>query len=334
MGASQPTACQLKRAQQIVPLLQFLLHPDVIPVVVGYEATIQFELVSSLGGTKAGNRDGEMNTPQGLVLYDEELFVMDTLNHRIQVFHQVTGRFLRKWWLSRDEEGSFCLPVAAAISLPTSITQRRGEAENVELFVLDQEGDIQVFGIVDCRLRHRIPMPYPAMYSRGIGVARNQIFISRYSPNRIDILTKSDGKRINTFGDKGFGQVQFHVPEKLWPDPETNELFIADSQNRILVLNMVSGKYLRQYGPSKIKSGGVKCAGAVVVHGTEVIVADTSHNRLVVFHRSTSRPLRTIDLPCSSSLSVQVSDLCDLAVSCRNQLFVCNSGNHSVMIFE
>ena len=64
------------------------------------------------GGT--GSADGELNGPAGLAFgpavgNEENLYVADTLNHRIQVFNR-EGGFLAKWGRQGRNEGEFDMP--------------------------------------------------------------------------------------------------------------------------------------------------------------------------------------------------------------------------------
>src|SRR4051794_17140618 len=81
--------------QHIRCQLLVFLYADVIPLVVAYAASIHFSFLRSIG--QKGDADGELDRPYGMCLHGDELFVADTFNARVQVFHQNTGRLLRQW---------------------------------------------------------------------------------------------------------------------------------------------------------------------------------------------------------------------------------------------
>ncbi len=311
------------RRVEITAWLREFLHPDVIPLVLSYEATLQFELQRIYGGA-IGSGDGEMQWPSGLLLHADELFVVDTHNHRIQVFHQGTGRFLRKWGLNGANEGEFRYPWAAAIGLRSS---QDGDGKEFEIFISDQD-HIQVFRLSDSQFLRRFAHIGNGSGSwwGGLVILGDHIFISHSCPNQtshqIDVLTKWDGRRIRIIGaDLNLGRRpgNLHLNDD---DQDTKELLVADPGNdHVVALDIVSGQFLRQY-----QLGQDDGPQAVVVHGEEVIVSCRYSNRLVVFDHTTARTLRVVPSGKAS--------LCDLVISCLNELFVCDELNHRVLIFQ
>ena len=71
-----------------------LLHKDLIPIILSY-STFQGIFLRMWGNR--GEADGDMNHPKGIAIHNNEIFVADASYHRIQVFNQHTGRFLRKF---------------------------------------------------------------------------------------------------------------------------------------------------------------------------------------------------------------------------------------------
>ncbi len=320
------------RHGKLTAQLRDFLHPDVIPLVLNYEATIQFELQRSFGAAR-GALDGEMDNPSGLLLHADELFVVDQGNHRILVFHEGTGRFLRKWGQPGSRDGEFLNVKAIALGRSRvehhpNESKTRNKVEvgiEAEIFVADID-EIQVFHLHDNRFLRRFKIEENSSFSftRGIAVMGDEILVSRSSPHQVDVMRKSDGKRLRILGG-----MTFHTsPKRLLVDETAKELWLADpGKYRILVLDVMSGNVLRQYDEK------ILCPEAVVCHGDEVIVSDFNQNRLVVFERSTSRMLRCISMLCSLK-NGQFRNPSDLAISLRNELFVCDSGNCRVLIFQ
>ncbi len=134
--------------EELRALLLPFLHPDVIPLVLAYEATIQFHLQRTFGSVGAG--DGDLNLPTGLLLHGDELFLVDQWNHRIQVFHPGTGRFLRKWGRRGEDEGGLLYPKSVAVGLSN---QDEGGHET-EVFITDNT-HIHVFRLRDSQFLRR-----------------------------------------------------------------------------------------------------------------------------------------------------------------------------------
>jgi hypothetical protein len=74
-------------------LLKYLAS-DLIPIVMGYASAFHGDFLWSWVRPR-GSEDGALKEPRGLTCHQDELIVCDTGNRRLQVFHAVTGRFLR-----------------------------------------------------------------------------------------------------------------------------------------------------------------------------------------------------------------------------------------------
>ncbi len=316
---------------EISALLIPLLHPDLIAVVLGYQATIHFELLKVIGGSSL-SEDGDMQLPSGLLLHDDELFVVDKWNHRIQVFHQRTGRFLRKWGRRGEQKGEFIYPLA--VTIHAAALERDGM--ETEIFIADPE-HIHVFRLFDSRFLRRFKVSENWSQSRsadGIVALGDHIFLSRSDPNQIDVLTQSHGTTIRIIGDLSLGPYQ----GKLHLDEDGKELLVADySHDRVLAVDILSGKLAREYTDFPQKDQKERLNNhpqAAAVHGEEVIVCCVGTGALVVFDRSTTLRVRVIPLELIEGTPSRLSSPCDLAVSSCNELFVCDSFRNRVLVFQ
>ncbi len=312
-GASSQT----RRHQHLASLLLSLVHPDVIPLMLSYEVTIEFEFRRSYGG-QAGSEDGEMNQPQGLVLHGEELFILDTGNGRVQVFHQGTGRFLRKWGQRGREDGEFIQPHAAAIAFNDQTVEE-------EIFI-GSRGAVQVFRLSDSQFLRRLS----SIDAFGVAVVGEEIFLSRSS--KVDVLAKSDGKPLKVVQHGALDS-----PGKLFAESDHNHLFVANTaKDQIQLLDVRTGQLLRVYQGRELKSSTVgkqlNWPRAVVAHGDQVIVGDTCNNRLVIFDRSTGEMIR--ETKGSRFRRSLLSLPSDLAINHLHQLFVGDTGHNRVVVFE
>jgi hypothetical protein len=126
------------------------LHADVIPMILGYAATISFEVVRVFGSQ--GKGDGQFKEDLGGLAASEtrkELFVSDVGGQRIQVFHLPTGRFLRAWGGVRNP-GSLALSDDSLFVADHSngLVQRFSldDAKGIDTWEVDNPVDICVIG--------------------------------------------------------------------------------------------------------------------------------------------------------------------------------------------
>ncbi len=259
-------SAQSFRRERLTAHLNPFLHPDVIPLVLNYEVTIQYELQRSCGSAR-GSGDGKMYYPVGLMLHADELFVVDKSNYRIQVFHQGTGRFLRKWGRRGVGDGEFRRPMAIALSSHLDEGKEDPIWDGPEILIIDTD-QVQVFCLRNSRFRRRFPIEEngPFSFAHGIGVMGDQLVVSRSEPNQVDIIKKSNGMGVRTVGTVEIGA----PPGRLWVDEAAKELWLVEPRNdRILVLDVMHGEVLRQYGGSP--DGQLENPQAVACHGDEVI---------------------------------------------------------------
>ncbi len=322
MVEPQSNACNKMLLQShLMPLL----HPDVIPLVLDYCSMIRLEFVRSYG--VSGKANGALSRPCGIVTHGQELLVADTWNERIQVFHQDTGRFLRKWGLMRGAGARS--PFGLQIDLMDQLGQE-------EVLVLDGSGEeIQVFRLSDSLFLRRFRTPVMLGKVNMMAVLGDEIFLSCTYPSRIDVVAKSNGEWMRSIGKPGKEAQQLSDPSQLFVEPLGNELFIADSANyRIQVLDLASGIFTRRYGDNQ--QGEVDRLGdvcGVVVHGEQVIVGDCSNSRVVVFDRASAQIL--VESPYDLSRRMGgFSHPRHLAVNTRNHLFVSDCYNDRILMFE
>ncbi len=281
-------------------LLSHLLT-EILPIVIDYLSCLDLISVRVLG--TEGIEDGELRMPSGFCLYNDELFIADYDNNRIQVFHEGTGRYLRKW----------------STSGPLSIAVLHDE-----VFVgHDGAVNVQVYG----RLNGLFLRNWALAKSRGQNVqdgivADGVSLLATDQRNKQIYVFSPNGEKLRTFGEVGFGPGQFRQPSKLFVTDD--EVYIADTWNsRVQVLSKSSGKFLRQYRKLSFPE-------AVIAHHAEVIVCNSDQDSLVMFDRSSSLPLWSIskaDVPLLRHPR-------DLAMNSKQQLLVCSAGSHSVLVFE
>ncbi len=134
-------------------------------------------------------------------------------------------------------------------------------------------------------------------------------------------------------GKSGKGLAEWRNPSRLFFEQDSNQLFIPDNGNhRIHVVDVVSGQVIQQYGGKE--KNELYRPRAVVAHGDQVIVASTFSHRLIVFDRSTGQMLRKLGQCGKRMRPMEFEMPSDVAVNAGNQLFVCDTHNNRVLMFE
>ena len=297
------------------------LHADVIPIVQAYASIMTFSYLRVVPLVDSKNEGkGKLDHPSSICLHEDEIYVADTNNHQIQVFHQSTGRFVRK------VQGNLIHPIGIAIhgALRRVFVSDRA-TDQIKVYRLDDWGLLSVWDATAAAV--------PFFYPFGITICENQVLVVDCQNHRIAIFSP-DGKLIRSFGSLA----NFYSPAKLAKDPFGHELFVADGENhRIQCFDMNTFAFLRQYG-SGVKGrrqGQLNHPYACALHGDELIVCDTFNDRLVVFDRFEASVQRMCESYTSDDFHLSTfRTVCDVQINDRNELFACNYGNDRILVFN
>lgn len=180
-----------------------------------------------------GHERGQFFGPAGLCFTTvtgpkPELFVCDTLNHRIQVIDPEKGRVLRMWGSQGSNDGQLCSPRDVKVS------------EVGEVFVADRDN-------------HRICVFRPdGMFLRSLGKGKGAgdgqlnephgiclthfgtLLVCDNRNNRIQELACADGVCVGKWGKGGQGKGEFEAPRGVVME-EGGQVYVCDKGNRVQV---------------------------------------------------------------------------------------------------
>jgi len=268
---------------------------------------------------KKGSAAGQFNEPTGIAVKDNEVFVSDSRNHRIQVF-DLDGTPLRQFGMNDLER-------------PMNLTIAKNE-----LYVADYFADqIRVFSLQgDYRRSIGKPGSGPGEFTSPAGVAvagNGDIYVPGFIKQRVQQL-RADGSFIRQWGITGEagtfgGKLRYPTDVALSKD---GTLFIADGYNdRVLVIGP-DGKLLTKWGgPFAMNIFGpfngwfATVTGISVDPGGNVFIADFYNDRVQKFTRD-GIFLNTFGLkstgPAHTGIAVAAAD--------DGSVFVADYANHQV----
>jgi len=87
--------------------------------------------ITTIGKETKSEKEGEFNESRGITIVNDNLYVCDCNNNRIQVLDKETGKYRFGWGSQGTAEGQFCLPYAIHLSDDTLYV---GDFMNVQLF--------------------------------------------------------------------------------------------------------------------------------------------------------------------------------------------------------
>ena len=173
----------------------------------------QGNYLSTLG--KHGNQQGEFNQPTGIAISGNEIYVVDHLNGRVQVFNK-TGAFIRQF-------GNNCLNQPAGIAIRNNETEKLVyvcDSQNDRIAIFDTEGNL-----VKSLDSLGLDKPWDICFDNN-----NNLYIADVYNNRVIELDPWLNKLL-TFGIQGQEAGQFKLPQGLAVSPDGKYLYVADTHN-------------------------------------------------------------------------------------------------------
>ena len=157
--------------------------------------TSRGELIKCTG--EKGKKEGEFNNPRGLTLYNNEVYVCDCNNNRIQIF-DLNLNFVRSIGSCGKERDKFTEP--SDVKFDTAGNMYVAEWGNGRVQVMDKSGQfIQKFG------EEELKRP------SGLHIVDKYVYVSDWSDHFIAVYETS-GQFITSFGRCGQNEGEYYRP--------------------------------------------------------------------------------------------------------------------------
>ncbi|CAI8027774.1 E3 ubiquitin-protein ligase TRIM71 [Geodia barretti] len=156
------------------------------------------ELIKCIG--RRGSKEGEFDDPRGVTLYDNQVYVCDHYNHRIQVF-DLDLNFVRS--IGSRGKGRGELDAPDDVKFDTAGNMYVAEWDNERVQVMDTSGQfIRVFG-QEGEGKLRAPS--------GLHIVNKYVYVSELSGHCI-VVYETSGQFVTSFGRCGQNEGEFRGP--------------------------------------------------------------------------------------------------------------------------
>jgi len=238
----------------------------------------------TIGTKKAGIADGRFFWPQGLAFDHHRglLLVVDTDNHRAQVFSCDDGSFVSKFGEKGNQPGRFHCPESVAIDhdddriliadTANSRLQSWSLSDQSPLLCIGRQGSGD------------LEFEYP----RGIAIDKHhhRIIIADTNNHRLVFLSSIDLSFLfSVGGTRGSQPGEFNCPSSIAIDDDRHRIIVSDSSNcRVQVLSSIDGSFLFEFGSKGDQPGQFKYPqGLCIANQGRIIVTDFNNYRLQAF---------------------------------------------------
>ena len=157
--------------------------------------TSRGELIKCTG--KKGKKEGEFHNPRGLTLCDNEVYVCDLRNHRIQIF-DLDLNFVRSIGSRGKGRGEFNKP--HDVKFDTAGNMYVADYRNERVQVIDRSGQF-IRGFGEGKLKR----------PSGLHIADKYVYVSALSGDCI-VVYETSGQFVTSFVRHGQNEGEFHYP--------------------------------------------------------------------------------------------------------------------------
>eukprot|EP00457_Paulinella_chromatophora_P008178 gb/GEZN01008207.1/.p1 GENE.gb/GEZN01008207.1/~~gb/GEZN01008207.1/.p1 ORF type:complete len:449 (+),score=96.76 gb/GEZN01008207.1/:141-1349(+) len=292
-------------------LLDLGISHHLIGLIVDYSRDIEGHFVCKFG--KAGAADGKLSYPHMMAIEDNEIFVVDHENHRVQVFRRGNGRFLRKFGTKGVAPGEFLFPTGIAI-YKDEVFVSEFLYPRIQVFRRSDGKYIRQLGEKNDQLAH----------PGGICIHDEELYIADAGDHHCVQVFALDGQFLRKFGEGKLGK----------PCAVTamgDKIFVADTAENarhVMVFNK-QGQYLDRIGK-------IYRASNVLAVLDLLFVTDCGANRVLVFDHITKSMVRRWPERFTNNQPTRRSGKFTQPMgmaSVGDELYVADSWNHQVQLF-
>lgn len=260
-----------------------------------------------------GSGDGEFDYPIGILILNDEIFVTDKQNHRVQVF-DIDGVFARKFGTVGSGNDEFFFPEGIA-------------TDGTDLYIVDS-GNHRVKktdtdGVYISEFGSEGAGDANFKYPNDIVIDNSLIYICDEQNHRIKIHDLTTHAFISEFGTHGTANENLNFPESV--HLFNGFIYVADSGNHKVKIFTTSGVY-----SSHITSKIFDYPVGLVSFGDYITVIDRVGNELSIFN-ITSNLLTEYG---SYGTGEDEFYFPQYAAYYDSKLFITDSGNHRIKILN
>ena len=273
---------------------------------------------------KLGTPILEVHAPSGVAINKRgEVVIAEKSYHCISVFSP-SGEKLRSFGNRGSGQGQFYWPYGVTLDgegniLVTDTFNHRIQKFTAEGQFLTAVGKAGMSG----------PLQFNCPTYAVFNTINNKVYVMDSGNYRIQVLN-SDLTFFSTFGKRGSGMGKFNSPCGITCD-STGNVYVADTKNNRIQLFTAKGEFIRMFGRRGQGRGELSRPQYVAVDSCMVYISEESNHRVSVF---TTEGQFVTSFGQKGAGPGEFSAPCGLAVDDSGVVYVCDSRNNRVQVFQ
>jgi len=292
-----------------------------------YSAKQRLVAATMIFGVK-GSGDGQFLEPKGVAVDAAgNIYVADTLNHRIQKFDP-QGKFLLKWGSKGEGDGQFNEPWGIAVDRAGNVYVADTWNHRIQKFDSDGRFLAKWGTFADTR---GLPDATPAVFygPRAIAIDKDgNLWVADTGNKRLQKFA-ADGRYLAQFGSAGTEEGHFNEPVGVAIDPAGN-IYVADTWNRRIQKFSASLSLVAIWPIAGWESESVLNKPYLAADADGVYASDPEMHRVIRFS-PTGSVLAVIGRPGADAVSFNLP--VGLALDAAGNLYVADAFNNRIMKF-
>ncbi|MCZ6820249.1 MAG: NHL repeat-containing protein [Calditrichaeota bacterium] len=298
-------------------ILMLLLHTSDGRAVGRQQEQAKFTVKFLFAFPEFDRDDLALSQPQALAVDAKgQVFVLDTGNNRILKFDR-NGKFIYAVGGFGWEEEQFDQPRDISVKLLLDVFVADYNNERVERY----DKDLNYLSSYDSD--DTLPSELQFGFPTGIDISRHgELFVCDSENDRV-LKLNSSGEPVLSFGDFNWGEGQLREPGKIEVTPE-DVVYVTDREANDVVVFDYYGTYVTRFGRKILQQ-----PNGLVWTGDQLLVADSGHDRVVVFDR---RNDAVFHWGAKGELNGAFDNPVDVAVH-EERIYVLDANNGRVQVF-
>ncbi len=296
------------------------------------KATLKYTFQTKWG--RQGGAPGEFYGPNGIaVVPSENIYVVDTLNHRVQKF-DLNGRFIKTWGTEGTDAGQFNYPEGIAIDGMECIYV--ADRDNSRIQVFDPEGNFirkieakGIRGMIQRLMKLQISSYLKAPYEIALDSSNNIYVTDTY--NHCVYKFDENGSLKVKWGEFGSGEGEFYSPKGISVN-SSGFVYVADYGNDRVQKFDSDGKFITAWGENGAGNGEFSYPSGIAIDFMDyVYVVDYENDRVQKFDSSGNFLMKWGE---RGTRKGEFTYPCGIAIDDRGYVYVTDSDNHRVQKFS